>query len=54
MLSLVECRRLLGPSELRDEEVLELREHLYDLAGVVVDEIKERAAPSAVESPQSA
>jgi len=35
MLSLVECRRLLGPSELRDEDVLELRALLYDLADVI-------------------
>ena len=37
-ISLRRCRELIGPSELTDEEVLALRDQLYDLAGVVVPE----------------
>jgi hypothetical protein len=42
MLTLRRCRELIGPSTLTDEEVLRLRDGLYELAGVIVDDFKRK------------
>jgi len=49
MLSLRRCRELVGPSNLSDEDLLRLRDGLYELAGVIVDDFKRkrRRAPHA-------
>ena len=37
MLSIAECRELLGPTpELTDEDVQQLRDHLYGLADIAL------------------
>ena len=43
MLSLTECRRLLGPnSPESDERLTEIRDQLHDLARVIVEASNER------------
>jgi hypothetical protein len=56
MISLDECRKLLGPTcELSDEELERLRDDLYALADIVVTAFLERREADAMQratSPQ--
>lgn len=52
MLDLARCRELLGPTNLTDEQVLELRSYMYGLAHAVVqrfEEKRQRPASAGVE-----
>ncbi len=42
MLSIEECRKILGKPELTDEQVAEIRDTLYSFAHAMVDEYLRR------------
>lgn len=45
MLSIAECRRFVNRTNLKDEEIRELRDELYRLGNVVLDVFIEGGAP---------
>ncbi len=54
MLDLRRCRELVGPGSLSDDELLRLRNGMYELAAIVVDDFqrkKRRAQRAGVQSP---